>query len=256
MALFTKPWYRDCLISSKDEGREMNQRLAILVMYYVLESIYYNRIAPKHQHEEQEIKLAVIVGGINPVLNDDVPTQDPAYWHDWTRILMEQHMREPLSNADVLKAIIVFVSYYRDTFEFDLQPTVDILNALSPDGPEMTEAIEKAKNDKDRNPDPMIANHVLPLGSVVKLKEGDGSLLVIVGRAVLSQKDGDTGYFDYAAVQYVRGITADGKFIFFNDEDIAEVVFEGYRDDDEMHYAWRYQSNLAKSPYKKLSVTQ
>lgn len=47
----------------------------------------------------------------------------------------------------------------------------------------------------------MINKHILPLGSVVRLKGGDIKL-IIVGRAQLFNNEGAIGYFDYSALGY------------------------------------------------------
>lgn len=47
----------------------------------------------------------------------------------------------------------------------------------------------------------MIKNYILPLGTVVTLKNGDMKL-IIVGRAQLFNNEGTIGYFDYSALGY------------------------------------------------------
>lgn len=46
---------------------------------------------------------------------------------------------------------------------------------------------------------------ILPLGSVVKLKNGKVSIMII-SRTPLSSQNGTIGYFDYAACLYPRGM--------------------------------------------------
>ena len=99
----------------------------------------------------------------------------------------------------------------------------------------------------------MFNGYVLPLGSVVKLKKGSQELLII-GRAQLSSYKGVLGYFDYTSVLYPQGAIGNADFAFFNDEDIAEVIFEGYRSKEEIEFANAYEENISKTSYPKLKV--
>ena len=73
--------------------------------------------------------------------------------------------------------------------------------------------------------------NLLPLGSVVRLNKGELKIMII-RRLPLYNNEGTIGYFDYAACVYPTG-QADQQVHFFNEEDIAEVFFEGYRDELE-----------------------
>jgi len=96
-------------------------------------------------------------------------------------------------------------------------------------------------------------DHILPLGTVVKLKKGNVKL-VIVGRAQLYDNNGAIGYFDYSALGYPQGVVSQNEFAFFNAEDIDEVYFEGYRDETEKEFADSYEEKIKEVPYPKLSV--
>ena len=69
----------------------------------------------------------------------------------------------------------------------------------------------------------MIKDYILPLGTVVTLKNGDIKLM-IVGRAQLFNDEGTIGYFDYSALGYPQGVVSESEYAFFNDEDIEEVM--------------------------------
>lgn len=99
-------------------------------------------------------------------------------------------------------------------------------------------------NDKD---------YILPLGTVVRTEHGEMKL-IIVGRAQLFDNEGTTGYFDYSALAYPQGVTGNERFAFFNHEDISEIFFEGYRDEQEIDFANRYDEALKSSPYPKLTL--
>jgi len=85
------------------------------------------------------------------------------------------------------------------------------------------------------------SKELLPLGSIVYLKEGTQKL-VIVGRGVLFD-DPDTGeqvFADYMGVLYPAGLQPDST-LFFQHENIDEVVFEGYRDEEEERFLTIYR---------------
>lgn len=85
------------------------------------------------------------------------------------------------------------------------------------------------KNEKgDEN---MEKVNYLPLGSIV-LMEGGIQKLIITSRGLVVQHNGEEVFFDYAAVPYPQGLISD-DLLYFNHENIAKVVFEGYKDDDD-----------------------
>ncbi|AZZ55986.1 DUF4176 domain-containing protein [Rathayibacter iranicus] len=67
----------------------------------------------------------------------------------------------------------------------------------------------------------------LPLGSVVILK-GSVKKLVIVSRGSIVKDQ----FFDYGAFLYPEGMV-DTNVAYFNGDDIAKIVYEGYRDTDD-----------------------
>ena len=99
----------------------------------------------------------------------------------------------------------------------------------------------------------MIKNYILPLGTVVTLKNGDMKL-IIVGRAQLFNNEGTIGYFDYSALGYPQGVVSDSEYAFFNDEDIKEIHFEGYRDDTEKIFASSYEERIKEVSYPKIHL--
>lgn len=76
----------------------------------------------------------------------------------------------------------------------------------------------------------MNINDLLPIGSVVLLKEGQKKLMIF-GIKQSDEKD-ETNEFDYAGVMYPEGnMGLEYQFV-FNHEDIAETVFRGFEDDE------------------------
>lgn len=78
-----------------------------------------------------------------------------------------------------------------------------------------------------------LEQQLLPIGSVVKFKEWDQTLM-IYGRM---QNDSKTlKRWDYVACFYPHGNLTKDSNIFFNHQDISEVVFTGYINDDEIAF--------------------
>lgn len=96
--------------------------------------------------------------------------------------------------------------------------------------------------------------NTLPLGSVVKLKKGERKLM-ITSRVPLYNNKGTIGYFDYAGCLHPVGQNGQQTF-FFNEEDIEEVFFHGYIDEEEEKYQVLYEKEMQQVKYPKLSIEQ
>lgn len=100
----------------------------------------------------------------------------------------------------------------------------------------------------------MEKNNFLPLGSIVIIK-GGVKKTVIIARGLATSFGEGLVYFDYGGCLYPEGIIGDA-LLYFNHEDIAKVVHQGYTDeDDEMMIEnieqWVLQSKLEKgNPYE------
>jgi hypothetical protein len=70
----------------------------------------------------------------------------------------------------------------------------------------------------------------LPLGSVVRLKDGKKNIM-IYGRRQRDLKEGKI--YDYIACLHPEGNLNEQFMYLFNREHIAEVLFMGYQDEDE-----------------------
>ncbi|MRX73993.1 DUF4176 domain-containing protein [Bacillus lacus] len=75
---------------------------------------------------------------------------------------------------------------------------------------------------------------LLPIGSIVYLKEGT-SKLMIMNRGPILEEGGEHTMFDYSACFYPQGLVHD-KIFYFNHENIDEVVFEGFQDQEEERF--------------------
>lgn len=78
-----------------------------------------------------------------------------------------------------------------------------------------------------------IQEELLPIGSVVKFKDWNQTLM-IYGRM---QNDSKTlKRWDYVACFYPHGNLDKESNIFFNHKDISEVVFKGYVNEEEIAF--------------------
>lgn len=93
---------------------------------------------------------------------------------------------------------------------------------------------------------------ILPIGSVVKLKNGEVKLMII-NRAPLYNQNGEIGYFDYSACIYPNGKVEDQVY-FFNDENIQKVYFEGYKDEQEELFQKEYKEKIKNVKYPKFKI--
>lgn len=87
-----------------------------------------------------------------------------------------------------------------------------------------------------------MSNKLYPLGTVVYLKEGTEKLM-IVGRGVIYQDqetDSET-FVDYMGCLYPVGINPNNT-IFFNQDNIDKVVFEGFIDEEEERFVEIYKN--------------
>ena len=75
----------------------------------------------------------------------------------------------------------------------------------------------------------MDCKKILPIGSIVLLKDGEKKLMI----SGIMQSDGGVGkQYDYLGLLYPEGHLG-GQFQFlFNHEEIAQIVFRGYEDDE------------------------
>ena len=104
-----------------------------------------------------------------------------------------------------------------------------------------------------------MTDKILPLGSVVTLKNGDNTELMIVSRAsVIEVEDGQGGtksvYFDYGSVVIPNGMQTPDNLFFFNRENVKEVLFEGYRNEDEKAFEEHYDTWMKSAEVPKGSI--
>ncbi len=75
----------------------------------------------------------------------------------------------------------------------------------------------------------------LPIGSIVKLT-ATGNKKYLIFRLSANEPKGRDQVFDYMAVDYPEGTLVDETTIYFNHNEISEIVHIGYVDDDYKDY--------------------
>lgn len=76
----------------------------------------------------------------------------------------------------------------------------------------------------------MKIKELLPIGSVVLLKDGEKKLMI---SGIMQTDDGGKGQeYDYLGVLYPEGHIGDQFQYLFNHDDISEIFFRGYEDEE------------------------
>lgn len=79
----------------------------------------------------------------------------------------------------------------------------------------------------------MKIKELLPIGSIVLLNEGQKRLMIYG----IKQTDINTGIeYDYIGVMYPEGNMGEETSYLFNHNDIAQVFFEGFEDDEREEF--------------------
>ena len=75
---------------------------------------------------------------------------------------------------------------------------------------------------------------LLPIGSVVRLHDGEKRLMII--GIMQSDASGNGKEYDYLGILYPEGQIGDEFQYLFNQEDIEEVIFRGFEDDERVEF--------------------
>ena len=80
----------------------------------------------------------------------------------------------------------------------------------------------------------MKITELLPIGTIVLLKEGEKRLMI--NGIKQTNASGDGKEYDYLGILYPEGHIGDEFQYLFNHEDISEIVFKGYEDDERKEF--------------------
>ncbi|MTW86057.1 DUF4176 domain-containing protein [Virgibacillus dakarensis] len=194
---------------------------------------------------------------------------------------LQQHIKSFASNVDCSDSAIIKSNYLQDVKEdinevFEdlekqdeiihntIQEVSDISSAAPPSFADVNEWKKKAVKkitelDEDLSSfngvgDKTASMELLPLGSVVKLKNGEQKIMITV-RLPLYNNKGTIGYFHYGACLFPNG-QVDQKTYFFNNSDIEEIFFKGYIDELEEDFQKKYQEEIKNIQYPQLELVQ
>lgn len=95
---------------------------------------------------------------------------------------------------------------------------------------------------------------LLPLGSVVKLNKSKNDVWVMVKDKYV-KSDNLQRYVEYSGIVYPDGQIEDIE-IYFNSEDIHQIFFEGYKDQDEENYFNQIREELEADKINKISLEE
>lgn len=84
---------------------------------------------------------------------------------------------------------------------------------------------------------------LLPLGSVVLLKEGTKRVMIC---SRIQTRAGEDKIYDYVACYYPEGIVSPDDMYFFNHDAIERVYFIGFQDEDELNFHKNVLDNLGE----------
>ena len=79
----------------------------------------------------------------------------------------------------------------------------------------------------------MNVRELLPIGSVIRLVTGTKKLMIY---GVKQTDNGTNIEYDYIGVVYPEGNMGEESQFLFNHEDIEEIAFEGFRDDEREEF--------------------
>ncbi len=89
-----------------------------------------------------------------------------------------------------------------------------------------------------------MSENILPIGSVILLKNGNKKLIVTGIKPVLLEEPDKI--FDYIGVLYPEGYLGNEGNYLFNHENIADVIFRGYENPE-----WKEFVELLKNNYQE-----
>ena|SRR5699024_1595375 len=86
---------------------------------------------------------------------------------------------------------------------------------------------------------------MLPIGSIVYLREGTGKLMILNRAPILpSEETEEEGvWYDYSGCFYPQGLDPNNVF-YFNEENIDKVLFEGFKNEEEERFQKIFQDWL------------
>ena len=89
--------------------------------------------------------------------------------------------------------------------------------------------------------------NMLPIGSVVLLKDGKKKIVIMGVMQIKPMDDGRSLIYDYMGVPYPEGFMGRETGLLFNHDKIQEVFFIGYSDPERENFVSVIQKMLEKT---------
>lgn len=83
--------------------------------------------------------------------------------------------------------------------------------------------------------DNVMIDKLLPIGTVVSLKNAKTKLMIMSNRISVS-RNGNEKIYDYLACDANEGITSKQSYLLLNGDQIDQIVYMGYTDDEWENY--------------------
>ena len=77
-------------------------------------------------------------------------------------------------------------------------------------------------------------HELLPIGSIVIMKEGEQKLMIV--GVMLTDEEDDSKEYDYMGIIYPEGYMGPRFQYLFYHEDIDQILFRGYEDDERKEF--------------------
>ena len=114
---------------------------------------------------------------------------------------------------------------------------------------EETQAVYDA-NDEENDAAPLMKGEefegVLPVGSVVLLEESTKKLMIL-GYLQSMEGDSEQKIYDYCGCLFPEGYMSADQVYLFDHEQIEEIFFLGYQDQEEQEFASRVEEYMASA---------
>lgn len=105
----------------------------------------------------------------------------------------------------------------------------------------------------DNNVENKTYEKYLPIGTVVLLKDGKKRIM-ITGFCCYGDKEENKKIFDYSGCIYPEGVISSNKVLLFNHDQIAQIYYLGYADEEEKKFKEKLKSVIDKLKEKEIDI--
>ena len=94
-----------------------------------------------------------------------------------------------------------------------------------------------------------MTNEILPIGSVVLLKQGIKKLMIIAIKTAPAEEP--ERVFDYMGVVYPEGYLGKKSLFLFNHEDINDIIYRGYENPEREEFMRKFNEIYSEKDNNK-----